>query len=308
MPSSESTYASVATAEPDTVEATVALHDHSLSRLEAGLDALETGGHKERDLGGMARSLLSPVIAIVVIGLIWQVVIWLQWQPDYIIPAPRQVWDSLGMMAEQDILWQATMNSVRRAIQGFAIAVLIATPIGVALGLNAGLRTMFGPLLTGLQQLPSVAWVPAAIIWFGLSDATIYTVILLGAVPSIANGLIAGIDQIPPITLRAGQVMGAHGLSRVWNIVLPASWPGYLAGLEQGWAFAWRSLMAAELIAISPALGPGLGQMLDTGRQLGDMALVIGSILMILAVGVLIDRIVFAPLRKRTLRNRGLLR
>jgi NitT/TauT family transport system permease protein len=141
-----------------------------------------------------------------------------------------------------------------------------------------------------------------------LSDATIYTVVLLGAVPSIANGLIAGIDQIPSIILRAGQVMGARGFARVRHIVLPAAWPGYLAGLEQGWAFAWRSLMAAELIAVSPALGPGLGQMLDNGRSLGDMALIIGSIFMILAVGVLVERIVFAPLRRRTLTNRGLLR
>ena len=150
--------------------------------------------------------------------------------------------------------------------------------------------------------------VPAAIIWFGLSDATIFTVVLLGAVPSIINGLLAGMDQIPPIYLRAGQIMGAKGFGRTWRIVLPAAWPGYLAGLEQGWAFSWRSLMAAELIAVSPALGPGLGQMLDTGRSLGNMALILGAIAMIMAVGILIERLIFAPLRQRTLRNRGLIR
>ena len=95
--------------------------------------------------------------------------------------------------------------------------------------------------------------------------------------------------------------MGAKGFGRTWRIVLPAAWPGYLAGLEQGWAFAWRSLMAAELIAVSPALGPGLGQMLDTGRSLGAIA-------MIMAVGILIERLIFSPLRQRTLRNRGLIR
>ena len=101
--------------------------------------------------------------------------------------------------------------------------------------------------------------------------------------------------------------MGAKGSGRTFRIVLPASWPGYLAGLEQGWAFAWRSLMAAELIAVSPALGPGLGQMLETGRVLGDMALILGAIAMIMAAGILIERLVFSPLRTRTLRNRGLL-
>ena len=279
-----------------------------LSQLESGLDALETGGHQGPSVKSLFARALSPLIAIAVIIVIWQVVFYLQLQPDYIIPGPRQVWDALANQAEQQILWQATFNSIRRAAQGFIIAIIIATPIGLALGLNSKLRAIFGPILTGLQVLPSVAWVPAAIIWFGLSDATIYTVILLGAVPSIANGLIAGMDQIPTIYLRVGQILGARGLPRAGRIVLPAAWPGYLAGLEQGWAFAWRSLMAAELIAVSPALGPGLGQMLDTGRTLGDMALVLGSIGMIMAVGILVERVVFAPLRQRTLRNRGLLR
>ena len=279
-----------------------------LKRLEAGLDALETPRAQKRSISSFLFTLMSPLIAIVAILIIWQIIIWLQWQPNYVIPSPSEVWTALGKQAEADILWQATFNSISRAAKGFVFALIIATPIGVALGLNKPLRSIFGPILTGLQQLPSVAWVPAAIIWFGLSDATIYTVVLLGAVPSIANGLIAGIDQIPSIILRAGQIMGAKGLNRVRHIVLPAAWPGYLAGLEQGWAFAWRSLMAAELIAVSPALGPGLGQMLDNGRSLGDMALIIGSILMILAVGVLVERIVFAPLRRRTLLNRGLLR
>ena len=211
------------------------------------------------------------------------------------------------MQREQDLLWQSALNSIPRAVQGFLISIVIATPIGLLLGFYPKLRAIFGPILTGLQQLPSVAWVPAAIIWFGLSDATIYTVVLLGAVPSIANGLLAGMDQIPPIYLRAGQIMGARGWRRTVKIVLPAAWPGYLAGLEQGWAFAWRSLMAAELIAVSPALGPGLGQMLETGRVLGDMALILGAIAMIMAAGILIERLVFAPLRQRTLRNRGLL-
>lgn len=286
---------------------TVPAEAPDLGRLEAGLDNLEIGPARARDIRGTLMRAVSPLIAIVAIIVIWQVVIWLQWQPDYVIPSPHQVWDALGRQAEQHILWQSTLNSIRRAAQGFAIALAVATPIGLLLGLNRTLRTILGPILTGLQQLPSVAWVPAAIIWFGLSDATIYTVVLLGAVPSIANGLIAGIDQIPPIYLKAGRIMGARGPGRIVHIVLPAAWPGYLAGLEQGWAFAWRSLMAAELIAVSPALGPGLGQMLDNGRTLGDMALVLGSIAMIMAVGILVDRVVFAPLRRRTLQHRGLI-
>jgi len=280
---------------------------NDITSLAAGLDALELpsapAGAKVK---GIFRAL-APFLAVFLVFVIWEGIALLRLQPSYVLPSPFDVWNALSDQANQGLLHVSALNSLRRGAQGFLLSVVIAVPLGLALGLNGTARAIFRPIVTGLQQLPSVAWVPAAIIWFGLSDATIYAVILLGAVPSIINGLISGIDQIPPLYLRAGKVLGAKGLRRIVYIVLPASWPGFLAGLEQGWAFAWRSLMAAELIAIAPALGPGLGQMLDTGRQLGDMALVLGAILVIMVVGVLVERLVFAPIRIRTLRNRGLI-
>jgi len=148
--------------------------------------------------------------------------------------------------------------------------------------------------------------VPAAIIWFGLSDAAIYAVVLLGAVPSIANGLLAGFDQVPPLLDRVGRVLGLGFAGRIRHVLLPAALPGYLAGLKQGWAFSWRSLMAAELITYSPALGIGLGQQLNIGRELNSMDLVIASIFLILVVGVAIELLVFAPVERRVLQARGL--
>jgi len=274
--------------------------------LSAGLDALETTAAPQKSRRNRVLRALAPLAAVAFVLAVWQGAVALELAPVWVLPSPAMVWQSLVDQAAQGILFESAFNSLRKGVQGFAISLLIATPLGIALGLNSALRAIARPLITGLQQLPSVAWVPAAIIWFGLSDATIFAVVLLGAVPSITNGLISGIDQIPPLYLRAGKVLGARGFSSIRHIVIPAAWPGYLAGLEQGWAFAWRSLMAAELIAISPALGPGLGQMLDTGRQLGDMSLVLGSIIVIMIVGVLIERLVFSPIRQRTLRNRGL--
>jgi NitT/TauT family transport system permease protein len=274
--------------------------------LSAGLDALETTAAPQKSRRNRILKSLAPLAAIAFVLIVWQSAVALQLAPVWVLPTPEMVWKALVDQAAQGILFESAFNSLRKGVQGFVISLLIATPLGIALGLNSALRAIARPLITGLQQLPSVAWVPAAIIWFGLSDATIFAVVLLGAVPSITNGLISGIDQIPPLYLRAGKVLGARGFSSIRHIVIPAAWPGYLAGLEQGWAFAWRSLMAAELIAISPALGPGLGQMLDTGRQLGDMSLVLGSIIVIMIVGVLIERLVFSPVRQRTLRNRGL--
>ena len=281
--------------------------EEEITILSAGLDNLETEKAEKRNPAKRVLRAIAPLAAIALVLLIWQSVVWAGVVESWILPAPAEVFASLWAQAQTGLLWASAFNSLRKGVQGFALALIIATPIGVALGLNKTLRLIIRPLITGLQQLPSVAWVPAAIIWFGLSDRTIFAVILLGAVPSIANGLISGIDQIPTIYLRAGKVLGARGFNYIRHIVIPAAWPGFLAGLEQGWAFAWRSLMAAELIAINPILGPGLGQMLDSARNLGDMSLVIGTIIVIMFVGVLIERVFFSPIRQRTLRNRGLL-
>jgi NitT/TauT family transport system permease protein len=233
---------------------------------------------------------------------LWASAIW----PEYQVPAPGAVWneflDTISEGALLDIVW----TSVSRAFVGFVVALLIATPLGLLVANVRFVRSAIGPLLAGLQSLPSVAWVPAAIIWFQLTDAAIYTVVLLGAVPSIANGLLSGLKQVPPLFDRVGRVLGLSALGRTRYVLLPAALPGYLGGLRQGWAFAWRSLMAAELITYSPALGQGLGQLLNMGRELSQMALVITSIGLILVVGIAIELLVFAPIERRVLTRRGL--
>src|SRR6185295_14547447 len=145
-------------------------------------------------------------------------------------------------------LAEGVSNSLRRGGLGFLASLAIGTPLGLFIARVRPVRRAIGPLISGLQSLPSVAWVPAAIIWFGLSDAAIYAVVLLGAVPSIANGLLAGFDQVPPLLDKVGRVLGLSTIGRIRHVLLPAALPGYLAGLKQGWAFSWRSLMAAELI------------------------------------------------------------
>lgn len=280
-------------------------HLDDLSSLEAGLDALETR-HRSVVRGSRLRSAVAGILGLVIVLGLWQLAYTLEIKPHWALPGPATVWETLVAQFQQGVIVPTVLNSVRRALIGFAIALAVATPLGVLVARVRPVRTVLHPVLTGLQQLPSVAWVPAAIIWFGLTNTTIYAVVLLGAVPSIANGLVAGIDQIPPLHLKAGRVLGARGWDMVRFVLLPAALPGYLAGLEQGWAFAWRSLMAAELIAVSPQLGPGLGQLLDTGRQLGDMSLVLASIILILLVGIAIERLGFAPIRRRVLANRGL--
>lgn len=280
---------------------------NDLATLEAGLDALESNSVERVSLGKrFVKAAIPAVISIAGLLIVWQVLFALKIWPEWKFPGPGNVWRSLRDQWQQGLVWSAVRNSVSRGLIGFAMSAVIATPLAILITRVRFARTVLRPILSGLQQLPSVAWVPAAIIWFGLTPTTIYAVVILGATPSITNGLVNGIDQIPPIYLRAAKVLGLSRFDNVRRVVLPAALPNYLTGLEQGWAFAWRSLMAAELIAISPALGNGLGQTLETGRQLGDMSLIVTAILLILAAGILVEKLGFAPVRRRVYRNRGL--
>jgi NitT/TauT family transport system permease protein len=279
-----------------------------LAGLEAGLDALETVESGRTPLREtLLRKVLPPVTAIALVLVVWQLLVWAKVAPDYKLPSPAAVWGEVETAWLQGTLLDYIWTSVSRGLLGFLLALAIGTPLGLLVARVGFVRAALGPVLSGLQSLPSVAWVPPAVIWLGLNDSMMYAVILLGAVPSIANGLVAGIDQIPPLFLRAGRTLGATGLREARHIVLPAALPGYLAGLKQGWAFSWRSLMAAEIIASSPDLGVGLGQLLENGRNNASMSQVFLAIFLILLVGIAIDLLIFSPLERRVLRGRGLL-
>jgi NitT/TauT family transport system permease protein len=278
-----------------------------LSTLEAGLDELERPGEPTRRRRTLA-ALFPPLVALGVFLLIWQLAAANNWghKADFQLPSPGQVWTAAADQWSQGRIQAAVANSLIRGGQGFLAALIVGTLLGLLMAQFKFVRAAIGPFVSGLQSLPSVAWVPAGIIWFGVGESVMYFVILLGAVPSIANGLLAGIDQIPPLYGRVGRVLGASGVSAMRHVTLPAALPGYLAGLKQGWAFAWRSLMAAEIIAHSSNIGLGLGGYLDDGRLLSDMAVVVSGIAVILAVGVGIELLVFAPIERRVLARRGL--
>ncbi|MFB7273854.1 ABC transporter permease [Streptomyces sp. NPDC056244] len=294
-------------APEDTEPGTPAPH-HDLAGLEAGLDALDTVQTRRTPLRQtLVQKVLPPFVAVALVLVVWQVLVWAKITDDYKLPSPTAVWDEVADAWAQGTLLGYIWTSVSRGLLGFLLALAIGTPLGLLVARVRFVRAAIGPILSGLQSLPSVAWVPPAVIWLGLNDSMMYAVILLGAVPSIANGLVSGVDQVPPLFLRAGRTLGATGLRGTWHIVMPAALPGYLAGLKQGWAFSWRSLMAAEIIASSPDLGVGLGQLLENGRTVGSMPMVFLAIILILIVGIAIDLLIFSPLERRVLRGRGLL-
>ncbi|MFE4379814.1 ABC transporter permease [Streptomyces cyaneofuscatus] len=296
-----------ADAKPDGAKPDGAKPD-DLAGLEAGLDALDAVQIRRTPVREVLQSkVLPPVVAVALVLIVWELLVRAQVTEVYKLPPPSAVWDSATDMWLKGTLLEVVWTSVSRGLLGFLLAVAIGTPLGLLVARVRLIRAAIGPILSGLQSLPSVAWVAPAVIWLGLNDSMMYAVILLGAVPSIANGLVSGVDQVPPLFLRAGRTLGATGIRGTWHIVLPAALPGYLAGLKQGWAFSWRSLMAAEIIASSPELGLGLGQLLENGRSNFDMPGVFLSILLILFVGIAIDLLIFSPLERWVLRSRGLL-
>ncbi|MDQ4214955.1 ABC transporter permease [Microbacterium capsulatum] len=284
--------------------------DDELARLEAGLDRLQTtttaSGSESRTRARLV-SILSPIALLVVLVAAWQLYIVIAHPRPDKAPSPLQVLGAFGDAWSTGRLQESVLTSLERGLVGFVISIAIGTPIALLMAEWKPLRRAAGPLISGLQVLPSVAWVPAAIIWFGLSDATVYFVILMGAIPSIINGLLSGIDQVPPQLRRVGTVLGANGWQSATAIVLPAALPGYLGGLKQGWAFSWRSLMAAEIIASGGSLGFGLGSMMQQARELADLPGVLATIILILAIGILIELALFAPLERTVLRRRGLI-
>ena len=200
----------------------------------------------------------------------------------------------------------AVVTTLRRAAVGFGLALLIGCIIGVAIVQVRALRIAASSFVTGLQTMPSIAWFPLAILLFGLSEQAILFVVILGAAPSIANGLISGVDQIPRILLRAGRMLGARGAASYRHVVLPAALPSFVSGLKQGWAFAWRSLIAGELLGVV-AGQTSIGWRLQLSRELVDAEGLLSTMLVILVIGLVVDGLVFGSLDRSIRRRWGLL-
>jgi len=257
-----------------------------LAWLEA-LDAETPPEQRGRRLLVRGWAALWPkVLAVAIVLAVWQLIHVSGWKKE-IFPGPggtlADLWDQLHTR----LLWHAIATTCERAVVGFGLAVVIGVVVGALVSRIAPLRSAVGSLITGLQTLPSIAWFPFAIILFGINTTAILFVIVLGAAPSIANGLIAGVDYTPPLLLRAGKMMGLSRLSLYRHLILPASLPAFVAGLRQGWAFAWRSLMAGELLVII-ANQPSLGVLLSTDQDQADMQGATSIIIVILILGIVV--------------------
>ena len=218
----------------------------------------------------------------------WQVVVWSGWKPDYVLPGPAAVLGRLAEDLRHADFYVGVAITLRRALIGYAIAVAIGSIVGILVARVSLLRKAVGSAILGLQSMPSIAWFPLAILLFQLSEGAITFVVILGAAPAIAAGLLSGVDHVQPLLVRVGQVMGAKGLGLYRHVILPAAFPSFVGGLKQGWAFAWRSLMAGELLVIVNHQA-SLGQQLQFARDLADAEQLLALMIVIFAIGVAID-------------------
>jgi NitT/TauT family transport system permease protein len=274
-----------------------------------GLDNLELGPAPTRsDPGRVARKVWAAawpkLLAIVLVLAIWELVTLSGWK-KYVIKGPAPVFSNLWNDAVHGNLWSVIGATLQTAVIGYALAMVIGTVVGVLVARIPPLRAAVGSIITGLQTMPSIAWVPFAIILFGENTSAILFVVILGAAPSIANGLITGVDYTPPLLLRAGKTMGLRGFALYRYLVLPASLPAYVAGMKQGWAFAWRSLMAGELVV--QIIGQfSIGQQLSVDQQNLDFTGATATIIVILIIGIVVDTL-FTKLDLGIRKRRGLL-
>ena len=224
--------------------------------------------------------------------LIWQLVYEAEFWSPYLLPEPRQVYDALRRYIDNGVLFESIQTTMQRMLIGFALAFAIGMAMGIATGTVRWVDETAGSLVVGMQSLPSITWLPLAILWFGLTENAIIFVVVMGSVFAIAISARDGVRSIPVLQRRAAQVFGASRWQTIRYVTLPGMLPSMAQGLKLGWSFSWRSLMAGELIFVSA----GLGHLLQLGRDLNNMGLVLAIMAVIVAVGLAFDRIIFGPL------------
>lgn len=221
--------------------------------------------------------------------------------PPWIFPGPIEVGEALLVLIREGALLPAIGRSLARLGIGFGISLAIGIPLGLLLGRNRLVNEIIGTPILGLQALPSITWLPVALLWFGLSETAILFVVVAGSVLAIALASEAGVRNLDPTWIRAARTLGAKGVRLYTTVLFPASLPALVSGAKLGWSFAWRSLMAAELLFVSG----GLGQLLQTGRDLNDVARIFAVMVVITLIGLLAEKVIFGPLERVVRRRFG---
>lgn len=250
----------------------------------------------------MNKVLKQIIFYAALLGL-WALLARLHLWPPYLFPPPWGVGEALWAGFADHSFWIAIAVTMKRMLIGYSLSVVLGIVLGMGVGSSKLIEETLGGLLVSLQSLPSICWIPLAVLWFGLTEKAILFVVLMGSLLSVTIAMEDGRKQMPKIYSMAGRNLGARGLRLFWSVLLPASLPYIVSGLKQGWAFGWRSLIQAEMIFLSL----GLGQLLMMGRDLSDMSQVIAVMILIIVLGYTVDGLVFKTIERRLQRRWGLL-
>lgn len=198
----------------------------------------------------------------------------------------------------------AVWASAKRIVVGYLLSVVLGLVLGLIIIRFPYLDEHLSPLILGMQTLPSICWLPFAILWYGLNESAIIFVITVGSTFAVSMAVESGIKHINPLYVKAAKTMGAEGIALYWNVIFPAALPSLIAGLKQGWSFAWRALMAGEMLSATT----GLGQVLMVGRDLADISQVMAVMIVIVVLGVTVDKVVFGRVEKDICQKWGLVK
>lgn len=250
---------------------------------------------------GIAKTIKMAAF-IVSFFLFWWLVSALRLWPEWMFPSPVAVLRTLARgFANRTFIW-GILISLKRVFIGFGLSLFCGTILGLLIAKVKLLEETIGPLVLGLQTLPSLCWLPLSLLWFGLNERAIIFVVVMGSVLSITISVKGAVASISPSFVRAGRILGAQGFKLYRHVILPAILPPYITGVKQGWSFAWRSLMSGEMLFITV----GLGQLLMFGRELNDMSQVMAVMLVIIVIGVIFDQLIFGKIERKLNRKWGL--
>jgi len=250
----------------------------------------------------MKTRFIRQIIFYGILLAIWEGLALAKVWPEYIFPSPLDVLRSLAEGFKDSTFLVAIVISLRRIAVGYGISVILGGLMGLAISRFSIVKDTVGNLSLGLQTLPSICWLPLALLWFGINEKAIYFVVIMGATFSITMATHAGVRNVQPIFIKAGRNMGARRMTLFREVIIPAAMPSILSGLKQGWSFAWRSLMAGELLFVNL----GLGHLLMMGRELNDMSRVIAVMIVIAVISILTDKFIFGAAESHLQRKWGL--
>lgn len=248
------------------------------------------------------RRLIRQLLFYLTLLTLWQVIVLLKIWPKYLLPSPLGVLETLINGFKDRTFLIGIAISLKRILIGYGISIIFGGILGILISKFKFLDDTIGSLVLGLQTLPSICWLPLAILWFGLNERAIIFVVIIGALFSITLATESGVKSISPLYIKAGKNMGAKKAVLFLDVIIPAALPTIISGLKQGWSFAWRSLMAGELLFVSM----GLGYLLTMGRELNDMNQVIAVMIMIAFISILVDKLIFGRIESNIRRKWGI--